>query len=232
MKKSVYKKVNEDDIQTKFNGKYIVIVDGQNDKKIVNALSKVINAKNIVVNYDSIFAYCDEYLDILDCIKELCNIEVLDKFNKLSIKIVNKKLNGLVNDSLHEELDTNEIENLKNVEEIEDDEDKVDDSEIFGDFITDFTFTSDNEGEVDIPEEVAAKLHVKYLKNHGLQVEIKPGRYSTKYYIHYQGQQQLDDLVKWCAWHFGESETIGNMPGTKLYNTMIKYIISGKKCIF
>ena len=110
---------------------------------------------------------------------------------------------------------------------------KTTDEEMEGDFITDFIYSSDayEVGEFTSPLD-AAENHVKWLRKHGLDVRVEEGRYSFKYYIHYNTKKQFDDLVQWMAWHSGFTDTVNNRPSKEDREYFEKIIKSGKKTTF
>ena len=88
------------------------------------------------------------------------------------------------------------------------------DQEISGDYLTDFRWSESSAEEYKggrvLTEEGALRMHIQYLVDNGLEVETKPGRYSTKIYIHYDGRAQYECLVKWVMWDLGMSDSIQN----------------------
>lgn len=102
-------------------------------------------------------------------------------------------------------------------------------SDVEGDFLTDFIYSPYNydAGEFASPMD-AARNHVKWLIKHGLDVRVEEGRYSFKIYIHYNSQEQYDDLVKWFAWHRGESDSPNNRCPRSAKAKIEELIKSGK----
>lgn len=102
-----------------------------------------------------------------------------------------------------------------------------------GDFITDFVYSPYNydAGEFASPM-AAAENHIKWLIKRGLDVRVEEGRYSFKYYIHYNNNYQYADLVQWLGWHMGFTESPSNRL-TRDDKSYIESIVkSGKKTTF
>lgn len=110
---------------------------------------------------------------------------------------------------------------------------KTHSEEMEGDFITDFVYSSDayEVGEFVTPMD-AAENHIKWLRNHGLDVRVEEGRYAFKYYIHYNNVKQFNDLVQWMAWHSGFTDTVNNRPSKEDREYFEEIIKSGKKTTF
>ena len=102
-----------------------------------------------------------------------------------------------------------------------------------GDFITDFVYSPYNydAGEFASPM-AAAENHIKWLIKRGLDVRVEEGRYSLKYYIHYNKNYQYADLIQWLGWHMGFTESPSNRL-TRDDKSYIETIVkSGKKTTF
>ena len=110
---------------------------------------------------------------------------------------------------------------------------KTHSEEMEGDFITDFIYSKDDyePGEF-IDGMDAAENHVKWLRKHGLDVRVEEGRYSFKYYIHYNTKKQFDDLVQWLAWHYGYTDTVNNRPSKEDRDHFEEIAKSGKKTLW
>lgn len=110
---------------------------------------------------------------------------------------------------------------------------KTTDEIMEGNFITDFVYSKDDyePGEF-IDGMDAAENHVKWLRKHGLDVRVEEGRYSFKYYIHYNTKKQFDDLVQWLAWHYGYTDTITNPPSKEDRAHFEEIVKSGKKTLW
>lgn len=105
--------------------------------------------------------------------------------------------------------------------------------EMEGDFITDFIYSPYNydAGEFASPMD-AAENHIKWLRKYGLDIKVEEGRYSFKYYIHYNTKLQYDKLCQWLGWHMGFTDS----PNDRLIKDDKEYIEnivkSGKKTTF
>ena len=110
---------------------------------------------------------------------------------------------------------------------------KTHSEEMEGDFITDFIYSKDDYKPDEFIDGMdAAENCIKWLRKHGLDVRVEEGRYSFKYYIHYNNIKQFNDLVQWLAWHYGYTDTVNNRPSKEDREYLEKIIKSGKKTTF
>ena len=98
-----------------------------------------------------------------------------------------------------------------------------------GEFITDFIYSPDEDLVNKMDEATAAKLHVKNLIKYGMKVDIVQKRYSTQLIIHYYNNKQYEELLKWYAWHRGETEFAYVEVPRKLRSQLEKIVKSGKE---
>ena len=154
---------------------------------------------------------CTNYALASEIMNNILNEEVPDEQTLIRIY---KKGASPVNDSVNEKKALTENFN-----------------EISGDFLTDFVQSRNNGDEQsNMSEETVIKHHIKYLENNGLNVTVKKGRFSIKLYIHYEGEDQFNALIRWCAWHFGFIENVNrpNSISPQAKKKIIEIINSGK----
>lgn len=201
--------LHEDALLTENNDKAQYIFEISSRKsEMPKSVAKLFQFANDKLSIDegvkSFKIYCKDESELSSVNSIIVKQHVLDKFDDIVIKLY-KKSKSTINDSVNEAAGVVE-----------------------GDFQTTFTFSQYNEADKELTPDRAAKLHVKYLLNNGLTVDIKPRRYDYLYTIHYVGQEQFDTLVHWIAWDFGYTEAINNKPSKKIISEISEIIRSGK----
>ena len=102
-----------------------------------------------------------------------------------------------------------------------------------GDFVTDFIYSKDNYEPGEFQNGMAAaENHVKWLRNHKMDVKVEEGRYSYKIYIHYYTKQQFNELVQWMAWHCGYTDAVNQPCPREDKQYFTELVKSGRKTLY